>query len=374
MQTVSEIAQIIEQVAPCDTACAWDNVGLQVGNPDTPVRAILFALDVTHELAREAEGFGANLIVTHHPLIFKARSSMAETDPPARLIADLIRRGLSLYAAHTNLDVAPKVGVNAALADALGLRGCTPLLPVDRELMAKVVTFVPEGSADAVRRALAAAGAGAIGEYAECSFALRGEGTFLGGEAASPTVGQAGQFERTPEIRLEMIVPRRLQAKAVGALLAAHPYEEPAFDIYPLLNNPRNVGLGLIGELEAAMEFPVFCELIRAKLGIASVRAVWNPNCKRNIRRIAVLGGGGGGEVVSAAKAGADAFVTGDVKHHDGLAALEHGLAVVDAGHFATERPGLERLAEYVRARAGSPVHVSSACTDPFATPAGHTP
>ena len=166
--TVSDVCRLIETVAPRDTAYAWDNVGLQLGVPGAPVTRALLALDLTPAVAEEAAALGAELIIAHHPLLFKPRGSLAETDPQARLIANLIRRNIAVYVAHTNLDVAPEIGVNATLARVLGLTGCKPLLPLDSELMAKLVTFVPEGAVATVRAALAQAGAGVIGDYAEC--------------------------------------------------------------------------------------------------------------------------------------------------------------------------------------------------------------
>ena len=363
--SVGDVCSLIENAAPRETAYAWDNVGLQLGVPGAPVSKVLLTLDLTPAVADEAAALGAELIIAHHPLLFKPRASLAETDSQTRLIASLIRRSLAVYAAHTNLDVAPKIGVNAALARVLGLVDCRPLLPLDRELMAKLVTFLPQEAVLAVRAALAQAGAGVIGDYAECSFALHGQGTFLGADSAHPAVGEAGRFETVAEVRLEMVLPRRCQGQAIAALLEAHPYEEPAFDIYPLLNNPRELGLGLVGKLPEPVEFGSFCATVRTRLAAPEMRVVAARGGP--VRWVAVLGGGGGGEVKAAADAGADAFVTGDVKHHDGLLALELGLGVLDAGHYATERPGLDSLAEFLRAESPLEVHVTALSTDPFA-------
>ena len=368
--TISDVCRIIETAAPRETAYSWDNVGLQLGVPSVPVSRVLLTVDVTPAVADEAEALGAQLIIAHHPLIFKPRTALAETDPQARLIVNLIRRNVAVYAAHTNLDVAPGIGVNAALARMLGLEDCRPLLPLDSELLAKLVTFVPEEAVPAVRAALTQAGAGVIGDYAECSFALRGEGTFRGGESTRPAVGEAGRFETVAEVRLEMALPRRCQGRVIAALLEAHPYDEPAFDVYPLLNNPRELGLGQVGKLAEPVEFESFCALVRTRLAAPGMRVVGSPNGllekAGRVTKVAVLGGGGGGEVKAAADAGAEAFVTGDVKHHDGLLAQELGLAVLDAGHYATERPGLDSLAEYLRAETKVDVHVTALSSDPF--------
>jgi dinuclear metal center YbgI/SA1388 family protein len=362
--TVADVCRLVESAAPRETAYSWDNVGLQVGVPDAPVGTVLLTLDLTPAVAEEAGEVGAELVIAHHPLLFRPPTSLAETDPHSRLVASLIRRNLAVYAAHTNLDVAPKIGVNAALAEALELAGCRPLLPLDRELMAKLVTFLPEDAVPVVRAALAQAGAGVIGEYGECSFATPGQGTFRGSEGAHPVIGEAGRSETVAEVRLEMVLPRRCQARAIAALLEAHPYEEPAFDVYPLLNNPRALGLGLVGELAEPMAFEQFCFAASQRLACRNPRAV--PGGKETVCRVAVLGGSGGGEVAAAAQAGADAFVTGDVKYHDGLLAWELGLNILDAGHYATERPGLDSLAGFLRAESPLEVRISELSTDPF--------
>jgi dinuclear metal center YbgI/SA1388 family protein len=344
--TCREVIEAIEAVAPPYLAEENDRIGLQIGRPDQEVSRVLVSLEVTREVLEEAQVRGAQLIVSHHPLIWQPLARIREDDPAGALVAELLRRRISVYVAHTNWDRCAE-GVSACLARALGLERTEVLEEAEGSFSYKLVTFVPEGYEAPVIEALAQAGAGRIGAYRHCSFRSLGIGTFRPLEGASPFLGKVGQKEEVREYRLEMVVPRPALAAALSALRRAHPYEEPAYDVYPLAAGSTGAGLGVVGELAAAVPLEELAERLKRLLGTERVR-VAGP-VFRQVRRLAVIGGSGGGLVAKAVQRGAEALVTGDVKHHEVLNALAWGLAVIDAGHGATERVSLPQLAEWLR-------------------------
>jgi dinuclear metal center YbgI/SA1388 family protein len=326
--------------APEEWAEEWDNVGWLVRRElphDGPLKVIVSLDPVDPEWA-VAEGFRLN--VSHHPTMFRPLRRVDDSTWAARAWA----AGLDLYAAHTNLDSAPG-GVNDALAETLGLEGIRPLLPGNARLV-KFVTYVPPEALDAVRSACAQAGAGAIGNYDECSFSWPGTGTFRPLPGADPyTKTQTGELETASEIRLEMIVPAHLHTAVVAAARAAHPYEEMAFDVIPLANGDPRVGPGRVGTLPEPMSLEAFCARVSERLGTNRLSLAGSAKA---IRTVAVLGGSGGKYWPAAKAAGADLYLTGEAGHHDALDASEAGLALLDAGHFATERPVLPRIKTYL--------------------------
>jgi dinuclear metal center YbgI/SA1388 family protein len=339
---VDEVAALMEEIAPLGLAAEGDNVGLLLGDPAQRVERVLLTIDVTGEVVEEAGRRGAGMIVAHHPLIFRPLHNLVVGDPVSNLVMEMIRRGISLYAAHTNLD-ASEQGVNAALADALGLVKTRPLEPA-RFPHFKLVTFLPVDSVDRLREAVFKAGAGVIGKYSRCSFYAEGVGTFLAGEGTEPSVGRRGEEERVRECRLEFLVEGRRIPAVLSALREAHPYEEPAVDLYPL-DNPGRLGhlagIGRMGELEEPLTLEGLAKRCREALGCEEVRVFGDPG--RTVRRVAVCGGRGGFLVPMAARV-AEVLVTGDVDHHQALDAKSRGLALVDAGHYHTERPVIARL------------------------------
>jgi dinuclear metal center YbgI/SA1388 family protein len=350
----------------------WDAVGLVCGDPDAAVRGVLFAVDPVAEVAQEARDTGADLIVTHHPLLLRGVHSVAETDAKGRLVAGLIRAGIGLYVAHTNADVADP-GVSDALGAAVGLTDLEPLAPAAPELLDKVVTFVPVEAAEPVLDALAAAGAGRIGNYSRCAWTAPGTGTFLPGADAQPTVGSPGRIETVAETRIEMVLHRRRRAAVVAALLAAHPYEEPAYDVFELALPPGPRGLGRIGMLPDPEPLARFVDRVAAALPATAggIRAAGRANAP--IRRVAVCGGSGDSLFEAARAAGADVYLTADLRHHPVSEQREEGgLALVDAAHWATEWPWLPVAAHALQAdlAAGGPttveVAVSARRTDPW--------
>lgn len=364
-RTCQEIMAVLEDLAPPALAEAGDRVGLQFGRPELAVERVLVCLDVTPAVLAEAERLGAQMLVCHHPPIWQPLTSLREDRPAQALAAALVRQGLAVYVLHTNWDKAPG-GVSACLARALGLEQVEALREAEQEPYYKLVTFVPAGYEDAVREALAAAGAGIIGAYSHCSFQIPGTGTFKPLEGASPFLGTVGQLEKVGELRLEMILPRERLGRALRALRQAHPYEEVAYDVYPLANRQAGAGLGAVGDLPGAgVRLADFVERVKAALGVSQVRFVGDP--ERPVRRVAVCGGSGGDLVALARRRRAEVLVTGDVKYHQALEAQALDLAVIDAGHGATERVSLPYLAAHLqKSLPGLEVAVSSVEVEPW--------
>jgi dinuclear metal center YbgI/SA1388 family protein len=338
---VRDIAEAVERIAPPSLSEDWDNSGLQVGDPALEANRVLVALTPVEEVFDEAEEKEADFLLFHHPLIFGPVKSVDTGSYPGNLVARAIRGGLAVYAAHTSYDAAPD-GVSVALAETLGLRGPFEVISPQGALR-KLVIFVPEENVDAVAAALASEGAGVIGEYERCTFRTPGTGTFLGGEATDPYLGETGRLEKVEEIRLETIVPAHAASRAVAAAVAAHPYEEAALDLYPAEGHPEGCGYGRVGALPEPMAPGELCEHVSECLGFPA-RLVAGPG-SGEMERVAVLGGSGGSFVSEAAASGAQAYVTGDLDYHDTLLADSLGLAVIDAGHAATELPSLAPLA-----------------------------
>lgn len=343
----------------------WDAVGLVCGEPEAPVERVHVAVDPVLAVAEEAIATGAQLLVTHHPLFLGGTTSVAATSAKGRVVHRLVTSGVGLFVAHTNADVADP-GVSDALAAALGLRAVRPLQPRPAEASDKLVTFVPAADVDWVLDAVAAAGAGTIGDYSRCAFLGDGVGTSRAESGARPTIGVVGEVTRTPEVRVEVVVPRRLRDGVVRALLAAHPYDEPAYDVYELAAPPSRRGLGRVGELDVSMPIAEFAGHVAARLPATpvGVRAAGDPD--RVVRRVAVCGGSGGDLAAAAARSGADVLVTADLKHHaTGEAVADHGIALIDAGHWATEWPWLRQLAGEL-ADTVATTTVSTLVTDPW--------
>ena len=331
---VKDIQGIIEAWAPPEIAWERDNVGLQVGDAEAEVRGVLVCLDVTPAIALEARKRRANLIVSHHPLLFRPLHAVTPVSHAGALVIALLKEGVSLYSAHTNLDSA-RGGTSFALARALQLRDIDFLLK-SCEIARKIVTFVPAEHVDRVAAAMSGAGAGIIGNYGECSFRVEGTGTFRGDASSHPSVGTKGRLERVPETRLEMVAPRWQVGAVVKALKSTHPYEEVAYDIYPMENRSNGFGMGIIGTLPRPVRLSNFLAMIKRSLSAKMVRFVAGKG--QTVQRIAACGGGGAELLAEAVRQGADAFVTGDVKYHT-FAEAQGTIALVDAGHFETEFP-----------------------------------
>jgi dinuclear metal center YbgI/SA1388 family protein len=361
-----EVLAVLDGLYDPRTAASWDAVGLVCGDPDAPVRRVLFAVDPVAAVAEEARVQGADLLVTHHPLFLRAVHGVPATTPKGRVVHRLLTGGCALLVAHTNADVA-RPGVSDALAAALGIPAGEPLAPDPGPALDKVVTFVPHAQATAVLDALAAAGAGAIGNYDRCAFTVEGTGTFRPLAGANPTIGQVGTVETVAETRLELVLPRARRAAVLAALRAAHPYEEPAFDVHELAAEPSSCGIGRICELPAAEPLSAFVE--RAVRGLprtaGGVRVAGDPD--RPVRRVAVCGGAGDSLFGAVRAADVDVYLTSDLRHHPASEAVENGgPALVDVAHWAGEWPWLQYAADALRAGVNVETNVSTLVTDPW--------
>lgn len=342
--TIREVKHVLDNLAPPELAEPWDNVGLQLGDPDANVECIAVALDVTTEVIEEALTQGVQLLISHHPLIFKPVTSLTTGTFVGRAAVRLLSAGCGVLVAHTNLDNAPK-GLGRFLCDRLGLTDLRP--PAVPSLNTyKLAVFTPTEALDAVREAMARAGAGIIGNYSHCSFELRGTGTYVPLEGASPYAGQIGRLERAEEVRLEMVVPEHHLASVLRAMEEAHPYEEVAYDVYRLHTKTQPASAMWAGSLPKPVSCRVFSEEVCARLEVAAVRLAGAGD--KIVRRVAVVAGSGASAIADAFRSGAEVLVTGDLKHHDFLAAREAGLAVIDAGHAGTEKWAVPLLCGYL--------------------------
>ena len=348
---VSDILSALDAWAPPGQKADFDRVGLQVGDPSAAVDTVLVALDLTPAVIEEAVEVGAHMIVTHHPLLFKPVGRVTADDPVGSLAWRLGRSGVSYAAIHTNLDAAWD-GVSFALAEQLGVRTLEVLSPLEG-VMRKVVAFAPTSSADAVRQAMADAGAGEIGEYTDCSFSMSGTGRFRPSDSAQPTIGSAGALEAVQEVRIEAIAPTWATSRVLAAIRRAHPYEEPAVDVYPVENRATRQGYGAVGVLEAPEPLPRFLARVRDALGAGALRYVGDD--RQVVHRVAVCGGSGLSFLPAALRSGADAYVTSDVTYHRWFEALDlegaPRLALVDAGHYETEAVTERLIADHLSDR-----------------------
>jgi len=345
---VWDIADIMEGLAPAHLAEDWDNVGLQAGSLQADIEADLVSLDADSEDIAEAREKGAGLLVCHHPPIFRPLRRLDTDEPAGALLRDALVAEVTIFAAHTNLDASP-LGVNAVLADLFELEDHRPLLAAPAGESYKLVTFLPAEHVPAVSAALFEAGAGIIGDYIGCSFRVEGTGTFTPGPGSHPAYGDAAGANEVGEVRLEMVVSDVELEEAVRALLASHPYEEPAYDIY-CRNNPSGAGMGRVGELPVAISLGELARRCRTLLNNPTVRLAGDP--ANAVHRVAVCGGSGGDMAGAALAAGAQVLITGDVKYHAARDALASGLAVIDAGHYYSERPVVPHLATLLAERA----------------------
>lgn len=337
--TLNEFTRWIEEQIPPVYQESYDNSGLQVGDPDMIIDSVLLTLDITEEVVSEAIKGKHNLIVSHHPLIFKPLKRLAYGTTSERCVAGAVKHGIAVYSAHTSFD-SMSWGVSHIMAEKIGLRNIRVLVPT-REKLSKIVTYVPVSHAQAVREALFSAGAGHLGNYDSCSFSCDGEGTFRGGEGSEPYVGQKGKMHTEKETRIESVVPEHLVREAVMSLLKVHPYEEVVYDIIPLKNEYHGAGAGAIGTLAAPLKGEELLRLLKEVFGTPAVRYSGNPAAQ--ITTVAVCGGAGAQYIADAARAGAEAYVTGDVKYHNFLEASPN-LMVADIGHYESEKYSLEIL------------------------------
>jgi dinuclear metal center YbgI/SA1388 family protein len=338
--TCKEIIKYLEDWAPKEIAWQTDNVGIQVGRSSNKVKNIMLSLELTTDVVKQAITKHCNLIITHHPLIFQPIKKLnLNNDPNAKLIEKLIKNEITLFSAHTNLDFT-KHGVSFQLAKKLGLKNISFLKNLKSNQF-KVSVFVPETHIEIVANSIFSAGGGIIGEYSNCSFRSPGEGTFKGSGLSKPAVGSKGKYEKVKEVKLEVLIDSWKLNEVLSAIRTSHPYEEPAYDIYPLENYNVNFGAGAIGNFENELSVSKTLSLILEKLGAKNLKYVLGNQSK--IKKIAVCGGSGSDLLSEAINSGADAFVTADIKYHT-FQSAQNKILLIDAGHYETEIHVLNEL------------------------------
>lgn len=371
--TLAEIIAVLDGAYPPALAESWDSVGLVCGDPAETVAAVLIGVDPTAGMVDEAIGAGAQLLIAHHPLLLRGVDTVGAHTPKGALVHKLIRAQCALFTAHTNADSADP-GVSDALAGALGLQGLRPIAPKPQPPVDKWAVLAPTAAADAVRQALFAAGAGQIDTYDQCSWSVPGTGQFRPLDGARPALGRVGALETVAEERIEVLAPRGRREAVLAALLAAHPYEVPAYDVLEVAELASPLGLGRVGELPTAMTLREFTDHVAQALPKTEwgVRAAGDPD--RMVRTVAVCGGAGDSYLAAVTRLGVDAYVTADLRHHP---ADEHlragGPALVDVAHWASEQPWCEQARTVLVEAFGDRlrVQVAQTRTDPWTVASG---
>ena len=356
-----QVRDVLTSLIPADKAAAWDPVGVQIGDPAAEVERVAVCHEVSESVVDRVTEDPPDLLITYHPLLFRPINSLIAGKSPGGRALRLARAGVNLAVVHTAFDVADG-GAADALAESVGIDNATGFGPLEGSGRSKIATFVPRDHLDQVFAAMSAAGAGSIGRYGGCSFRSDGVGTFNPTPLAAPVVGSSGVLSEEPEVRLEMIAPASQADAVIAALVGAHPYEEPAYDVYSTRSNEGFVGRS--GRLTEAMSLGALAENVESSLPSEIVRTAGEFNAP--IVTVAVVPGSGGGFIGAAASVGADAIVTGDVGHHQAVEALDRGIAVIDAGHAPTERPGLKRLYASVAALAVETQDLTKLKTNPW--------
>lgn len=360
--TIREVITRLEAKLPLYWQESWDNSGVQLGDVAQPCRGVLLCLDVSEVVLAEAIRLGCNLVIAHHPLLFKGLKRIGVGTHIERMVHTAIRHDIVIYAAHTNADNAPD-GLNYFIARELGLTNVRPLRTMPQSL-AELVTFVPENHLEQVREALWQAGAGQIGAYDSCSFGSQGVGTFRPSDVAMPFVGEAGKLEYAPETRLSVVLPMGLRDAVVKALLSAHPYETPAYSLVTLTNPHPEAGSGVIGDLPTPQALALYLERLKAYFGTDKLMYV--PYGAEQIRRVAICGGAGAFLASDARRLGADLFVTGEAKYNDYLDA--EGLNFVTVGHYESEVMVTRLYQEILQPSVDVPCYLSSSTNNQIQT------
>lgn len=361
-----EITSFIEEFAPLHLAESWDNPGLILGSYDQEIRRVMVCLDVTSKVVDECVKNKIDLIISHHPFIFKGLKRINNDDSKGKAIYNLIKNNISVYSAHTNLDFTFG-GINEQLAELLCLRDIKNLKKYKAEKLYKIVVFVPEDSVETVREAMCNAGAGWIGNYSDCSFMTKGIGTFKPLSNTNPYIGTRGHLENVGEYRLETIVPEKNLNSVISSMIKAHPYEEVAYDVYGLEVEGRQYGMGKVGVLGEPETLESFVALVKAKLNIPSLRLIGYTN--REIKKVGVFCGSFDEDWSAALKHDVDILVTSDIKYHAAMDAVEMELCVIDAGHFNTERIIIPKLVDILSKRfVGLEFFSNNVEYDPFKT------
>jgi len=341
---IKDITSYLETLAPLSYQEHYDNAGLITGNKNDDVSGVLITLDTTEEVITEAVEKGINLIISHHPIIFKGLSKITGSNYVERTIISAIKNDIAIYAIHTNLDNISN-GVNAKICEKLKLQNCKILRPIKGELR-KLVSFIPKDHIDKVRNAVFSTGAGKIGNYGNCSFNLSGTGTFRAGEETNPFVGKKNEIHFEDEIRFETIYPKSIERMVLKELFSTHPYEEVAYDIYPLENVYKNVGAGMIGELKTEADTDTFLNDLKTILNTKMIKHTNTLN--RPIKKVAICGGAGSFLLKDAIQQNADIFISGDFKYHEFFDA-ENKIVIADIGHYESEQFTKELIFDIVK-------------------------
>lgn len=359
-----DVFQVMEKWARLDFAYDWDPIGLQVGSKQNEVRKVMITLDVLEDVVDEAIEKDVDLIIAHHPLLFSPLQSIDLESTKGRIVKKLIQHEITVYAAHTNLDIAVG-GVNDMLCDELGLQQRNVLVETKSEELVKICVYVPETHVNQLKEALGDAGAGFIGHYSHCQFQTKGTGSFKPLEGTNPFIGKQHQMEYVDEVKIETIVEQRHMNDVVQKMLRAHPYEEPAYDLYPLKNKGTQYGLGRIGELSEPMEMRDFVAMIKQTLDVSHIRL--SGQMDSTVKKVAILGGSGEKYWQVAEKKGADVYITGDMTFHPAQDAWQMNMNVIDAGHYiekVMKKATKKRLDEAFES--SLEVMISNVNTDPF--------
>lgn len=330
---LSEITSYLNAAIPIALQESYDNCGLLIGDPDIEITAVLICLDVTEDVITEAIEKKCNLIISHHPLIFTGIKRLTGQNETERMVVRSIREKIAIYAIHTSLDNHFE-GVNSFLCEKLGIQDVTILKPIP-DTLRKLVTFCPTSHAEKVREAIFDSGAGHIGNYDSCSYNVAGEGTFRALPGATPYIGESGKLHTEPEVRIETVFPAYLEYEIIAALKKTHPYEEVAYDIYPLSNTHDRIGAGMIGKLSQEMDAEEFLNDVKKNLNIGCIRHTTLKNKK--VQKVAVCGGSGSFLIKNAMSCGADIYLTGDIKYHD-FFIPENQMILADIGHYESEQ------------------------------------
>ncbi|MFD1038502.1 Nif3-like dinuclear metal center hexameric protein [Virgibacillus byunsanensis] len=361
----SDVFQLLEEWAPRYLAYDWDNVGLQIGSFTNPVKKIMVTLDVLDSVVDEAIEKNVDLIIAHHPILFKSINQIDVNSPQGAIIQKLIKYDISVYASHTNLDAAHG-GVNDMLCDELLMGKREVLLPTYTEQLYKIAVYVPSTHVDQLRSALSYSGAGHIGNYSHCTFQTEGQGTFMPLEGTDPYIGSKNDLTKVDEVKVETIVQENKLSKVVSSMVKAHPYEEVAYDIFPVENEGVTYGIGRSGKLQTDMSLKDLSEHVKKVLNVQHVRVTGDLD--KNISKIAILGGSGEKYIDQAIKHGADVYITGDVTFHTAQDAWQKGLSIIDPGHHA-EKVMIQAVKHYIEEQIQDnsvEIITSVSNTDPF--------
>ncbi|UKN02643.1 Nif3-like dinuclear metal center hexameric protein [Paracrocinitomix mangrovi] len=341
---VKEVANYLESLAPLSSQESYDNSGLIAGNPDVEITGVLVSLDCTEEIVQEAIDKKCNLIISHHPIVFKGLKRLTGKNYVERTVIKAIQNNICLYAIHTNLDNYQN-GVNKKIGDLIGINKTEILSPAN-DVLQKLIVFTPKDAAESVKNAIFSAGGGNIGNYSECSFNSDGLGTYKGNENSNPAYGEKGSRHQEEEIKIEVLISNHISSQVVRSMLAAHPYEEVAYDLVPLNNQNKFEGSGMVGELEHPMDEKEFLALLKNTFKTGCIRhtALFN----KPIKKVAWCGGSGSFLLKNAIRSEADIFITGDFKYHEFFDA-EDKIIIADIGHYESEQFTIDLIADMIR-------------------------